>query len=254
MLASRIPPHRSWFGSFILGLPLLLAVQCGDAPGGEGDPALFPGADGATATALPAGLAPEAAARADAGEADDGTGIFGAERASAGEGATQENPLQLSPRGAAAGTEVRVTMDGLPPSFPILVGFGGVGTPHEILGEARTTPEGEYELTVTIPQWAEANRVHLFYIAYADQRPRGFSDPFIVTGAGGSLRVTGEVTGREDGCTLVRGAGDAVYALSGGGEGLASGAQVVVEGVVTPEGPCARGIPVQVREVRPAAP
>lgn len=164
----------------------------------------------------------------------------------------QEPDMVLSPRAAAAGDAVQVSMGELPPGTVILVGFGGIGTPHEILTETRVDGQGRFSVSVDIPAWAELNQNHFFYMAFSDQRPRVFSDPFVVTGPDGSIRVSGEIAPDGGECIVLRGSNDAVFSLVGAVGTPAPGSRVVVEGTVVESSTCTQGPTIEVRTLRPA--
>lgn len=173
----------------------------------------------------------------------------------------QQARASLSSRGGTTGAEVEVRVTDLAPSTPVWVGFGGLGTPHELLGSAVTDTDGAFTLAVRIPSWAERDRTYLFFLAYADQRPWGFSDPFVVTGPDGAVRVAGEITHADGDCTLLQGFDETLWALTGATGTPAPGSEVVVSGTLSePDGeappgsaPCGQGRPIQltVREIQP---
>jgi hypothetical protein len=170
--------------------------------------------------------------------------------------AAQRVGPEMSHRGAPAGSEVELRMSGLPPSTAVLLGFGGVGSPHEILGHAVTDEAGVWSMSARIPEWAERNRTYLFFLAWADQRPWGFSEPLIVTGPDRAVRVNGEVEAVVEGCTFLRARDETLYALTGEFGRMEPGSEAVVVGTVLPDAggssPCAEGRPIRllVREVR----
>lgn len=164
----------------------------------------------------------------------------------------QEPDMVLSPRAAAVGDAVQVSMGDLPPGTVILVGFGGIGTPHEILTETRVDGQGRFSVSVEIPEWGELNQNHFFYMAFSDQRPRIFSDPFVVTGPDGAIRVSGEITTDGVQCIVLRGSNDALFSLVGNVGTPAPGARVVVEGKVVESSTCQQGVTIEVRTMRPA--
>jgi hypothetical protein len=171
--------------------------------------------------------------------------------------------VAVSVPGAPAGSEVTVRIGGLTPGLRLQLGFGGLSSNHEILGNGEADTEGNFQMAVKIPDWVERHRVYHFFVAYAGQPPRTVSDPFIATAADGFVRVAGSVSSTASGCAQVRGFDDTVYTLLGETGALQAGARVVVEGTVggvgaaTPPaasaGGCAAGpqIPVQVRQVLP---
>ena len=168
--------------------------------------------------------------------------------------------LSVSQPGAPAGTEITVRVGGLTPGLRLQLGFGGLGSNHEILGTGAADTDGNFQLAVKIPDWVERHRVYHFFIAYAGQPPRTVSDPFIATAADGFVRVSGNVSSATAGCAQVRGFDETVYTLLGDAGTLQNGARVVVEGTVGAAdasngsaSTCAQGpsIPVRVRQVLP---
>jgi hypothetical protein len=165
----------------------------------------------------------------------------------------QETALRVTPRGGVAGTEVQVRMTRLPPNTGILIGFGGIGSPHEILSQTESDADGVISVTVKVPAWVERNTHYLFYWAFADQRPRTFSDAFLVTGPDGIVRVEGRITDEGGACTAMRGAHDALFTLTGNTGTVATGDRVVVEATVAEASTCRQGTTLAVRTLRIAS-
>ncbi len=134
------------------------------------------------------------------------------------------------------------------------VGFGGIASPHEILGEALTDPEGALSLTDTIPSWVEPNRSYLFYLAFSDQRPVAFSDPFLVTGPDGVVQVGGRITDEGVTCPAMRGPDDELYTLAGSIGSAAPGDDVVVTATIAEASICMQGITLVVQQLERAPP
>lgn len=157
-----------------------------------------------------------------------------------------------TPRGGPAGTEVDLTLLALPPATVVLVGFGSLSAgAHELLGEAVTDGEGAASVRVRVPEWAEAGQNGFFFWAYADQRPRGLSDPWFVTTADGTVRIRGRVTDEGERCLALRDARDDLYTLTGETGALAPGAEVAITGTLGDPAACGQGVTVAVRQVRP---
>jgi hypothetical protein len=171
--------------------------------------------------------------------------------------AAQTLKLITSSRGAPVDAEVGVTMGGLPARLPVIVGFGSLAA-HELLAFTETNAEGAIAVTVKVPYWAELDGVHLFFYAFDDQRPRGFSDPFHVTAADGTAKVTGTLNGDGVSCLgLTRdpprpGGEETLYTLQGATGTATSGTRVTVVGTVAGGPACSgQGLPISVREIRP---
>ncbi len=168
--------------------------------------------------------------------------------------AGQEIALAVGPTSGPAGAEVSVQVSGMPPGIPAVVGFGGIASPHEILGDALTDSVGALVLTDTIPSWVEAGRTYLFYVAFSDQRPVAFSAPFLVTDQDGTVRVRGRITEEGVTCTAMRGPADELYTLSGTLGPVSPGDEVVVVATVAEFSICMQGITLVVLEVEGANP
>lgn len=164
----------------------------------------------------------------------------------------QEAGPVASPPGGPAGTPVMVRVDGLPPGESIVVGFGGIGSPHEIMGDAVIDADGRAELELRIPAWVEANRTYLFYWAWADMRPVSFSSPFLVTGPEGAVRVGGTLTDEGVTCPAMRGGDDTLYTLAGSIGELEPGARVTVVGHLAEVSICSQGLTLAVDHIEPA--
>src|SRR5690606_30707985 len=93
--------------------------------------------------------------------------------------------LVVSPRGGPVDAEVTVTLGGLRAGESVILGFGSLAA-HELVAQVNADAQGAVRTTVRIPYWAEVDRPHFFFWALADQRPRGFSEPFHVTAADGT--------------------------------------------------------------------
>lgn len=181
--------------------------------------------------------------------------LAGAERA-----ASQQTPQEILPSlpGGPAGTPVTVRITGLAPGRQIQVGFGGLGSNHEVFAVDESEPDGTYTFTAAIPDWVERHRTYYFFAQYVGRPPHLVSAPFIATAADGFVRVAGDVESAAAGCMLVRALDDTVYALHGDAGSVESGARVLVEGTLDvaapplPEG-CGEGpaIPVRIRQVLP---
>ena len=71
----------------------------------------------------------------------------------------QEAKPTVSPRGGPVGTEVTVQWTALAPNSAILIGFGGLGSGFEIVGETETDANGDFSQAVRVPGWAEELRL-----------------------------------------------------------------------------------------------
>lgn len=163
----------------------------------------------------------------------------------------QERRIVIAPKGAPAGTEVTVTMTGMPPLTGLQIGFGSLQE-HQFIARTPSDENGNATHVVRLPDWAQRDKVHFFFIAWGDIRPRGFSDAFHVTGPESVARVAG-LLGREgeSACTTLRDGADNLYSLIGDTSSFPPGARVVVRGPVVDGTPCSGlGITISVTEIR----
>jgi len=164
----------------------------------------------------------------------------------------QEVKPMISARGGPVGTEVTLTIVGLPPLMNVRMGFGSFGM-YESLGRGDADAYGVFSANVPIPYWGERDRVHYFFFNFADQRPRAFSDPFLVTAPDGSVRLEGTIRADGVSCLSMDGPDETRFALEGPLAGWEPGARVLVVGTISDEVACGgEGLPIAVREIHPA--
>ena len=81
--------------------------------------------------------------------------------------APQEIKPMLSVRGAPVGSEVTLTVVGLPPLARVRRGFGSFGG-YESLGGSEADVYGVFTANLRVPYWGERDRVHGAARAQAD--------------------------------------------------------------------------------------
>ena len=164
----------------------------------------------------------------------------------------QQRRLQVTPRGAPPAGQVTVKLTGMPPLTGLRIGFGSLQE-HQFIGRTASDAEGNATETVRIPDWAQRDKVHYFFMAYDDMQPRGFSDAFHVTGPDGMARVSGVIGDEGGSCSPLRNASDDLYTLIGDTREFKAGSRVVVRGRVVEGAPCGDlGIAIAVTEIRSA--
>lgn len=132
---------------------------------------------------------------------------------------TIERRIELiEPKSGPPGTVVRVNTEDMPVITPIRVGIGAARVGFEAFQELMTGDEGDFDVTVTVPDWASWERVHVFIVFDIYFRPIALSDAFHVTNEDGLVRRIGRVTHREDGCSLLLDIDGVRYALLGDGD------------------------------------
>jgi hypothetical protein len=158
----------------------------------------------------------------------------------------------LSVRGAPVGSEVTVTIVGLPPLMGVRMGFGSFEM-YEALGGSEADVYGVFTANLRVPYWGERSRVHYFVVNFGDRRPRAFSDPFLVTAPDGSVRLEGTIRADGTSCLSMDGPDDTRFALEGPLAGWTPGTKVLVVGTVSDDAACGgEGLPIAVREIHPA--
>ena len=154
------------------------------------------------------------------------------------------------PRSGPPGTVVEVYTENLPPQAKIHVGVGAMRAGFEALAEGTQDIWGEVSATVQIPAYATWERPIVFIVFNGVFSPIGISDPFHVTDEDGLVRRAGRITDEGLGCVTLRDGDQYLYTLAGArvrelGD-LQPGDEVVVEGTVTTEGPCAGADQIEV--------
>lgn len=156
-------------------------------------------------------------------------------------GAIQRKIELIYPRSGPPGTVVRVNTEDMPVITPIRVGIGAAQAGFEAFQELMTGQEGEFDVSVEVPEWASWDRVHLFIVFDIYFRPIALSDAFHVTNDEGLVRRTGRVTHRDDGCSILRDIDGIQYALLGEDgtvEGIEANTTVTMDGRVLPREEC----------------
>jgi hypothetical protein len=159
----------------------------------------------------------------------------------------------ISPRGGPVDGEVTLSMVGLPPLQPVRIGFGSFGQ-YELVGRAEADELGNIHVNLRVPNWAQRDGVHFFFVSLGGQVARALSDPFHVTGPDGVARIAGTINAELGmGCLGLVGPYDTPYALEGEVDGWSPGQRVQVTGTVADRAPCGgEGLPISVREIRQA--
>lgn len=174
-------------------------------------------------------LAPEAAAAQSMNASDVNMGAI-------------ERRIELiEPKSGPPGTVVRVNTEDMPVITPIRVGIGAAQAGFEAFQELMTGQEGEFDVSVEVPEWASWDRVHVFIVFDIYFRPIALSDAFHVEDERGMVRRTGRVTHRDDGCSILRDIDGVQYALLGEGEtieGIEPETTVTIDGRVLPREEC----------------
>lgn len=166
---------------------------------------------------------------------------------------TIERRIELiEPKSGPSGTMVRVNTQDMPVITPIRVGIGAAQAGFEAFQELLTGQEGEFDVTVEVPDWASWNRVHVFIAFDIYFRPIALSDAFHVTDERGMVLRTGRIAGDEPECTVFQDIDGVQYALLGNDAVIASierDATVTLEGRVVERTICDLRNVLEVTEV-----
>ncbi|MEX2473162.1 MAG: hypothetical protein WEA34_13325 [Gemmatimonadota bacterium] len=168
-------------------------------------------------------------------------------------GAIERKIELIYPKSGPPGTVVRVNTEDMPVITPIRVGIGAAQAGFEAFQELMTGQEGEFDVSVEVPEWASWDRVHLFIVFDIYFRPIALSDAFHVTNEDGLVRRTGRVTHRDDGCSILRDIDGVQYALLGEGEaieGIEPETTVTLDGRIIPREECGLLNVLEVTSVR----
>lgn len=159
----------------------------------------------------------------------------------------------IEPKSGPTGTVVRVNTRDMPVITPIRVGIGAAQAGFEAFQELLTGQEGEFDVTVAVPDWASWDRVHVFIVFDIYFRPIALSDAFHVTDARGMVRRTGRIAEGGPECTTFRDIDGVQYALVGTDamiDGIERGATVRLEGRVVEREVCGLRTVLEVSAVR----
>jgi hypothetical protein len=145
---------------------------------------------------------------------------------------------RIEPSIAAPGATVTVSSEEMPSMTGLRLGLGAANVGFEELTDFVTSEGGAFSETVTVPAWAERDRVHRFIVFDLYFRPIALSGPFHVTDAEGLVEREGRVqTG--PGCPQLVDVDEVAYALEGATEALpAPGASVTLVGRVREGSTC----------------
>lgn len=168
-------------------------------------------------------------------------------------GAIERKIELIYPKSGPPGTVVRVNTEDMPVITPIRVGIGAAQAGFEAFQELMTGQEGEFDVSVEVPEWASWDRVHLFIVFDIYFRPIALSDAFHVEDERGMVRRTGRVTHRDDGCSILRDIDGVQYALLGEGEaieGIEPETTVTLDGRILPREECGLLNVLEVTSVR----
>lgn len=119
----------------------------------------------------------------------------------------------ITPTSGPPGTLVRVQTQDMPVITPIRVGIGAMRTGFEAFDELLTGQEGEFAVTVEVPQWATWDRVHRFIVFDIYFQPIALSEYFHVTNFEGLVRREGSIRRLTGECAELEDAEGLRYAL-----------------------------------------
>lgn len=130
-------------------------------------------------------------------------------------GAIERRIDLISPKSGPAGTVVRVNTADMPVITPIRVGIGAARVGFEAFQELLTGQEGDFDVTVEVPDWTTWERVQVFIVFDIYFRPIALSDAFHVTDERGMVRRTGRIANEGPECVTFRDIDGVQYALLG---------------------------------------
>jgi hypothetical protein len=140
--------------------------------------------------------------------------------------------VSVSAKVGSPGTRVTVRGRDLPGVTPVHVAIGGIRSGFEDLSLSMTDDFGVLEVSVELPDWAQADRIHRFIIFDVYFRPIAYSKVFYVTDAEGLIWRRGEITHRNTRCAVLLTGDGEDYVLIGDVEVLRIGADYNVRGRV----------------------
>jgi hypothetical protein len=159
----------------------------------------------------------------------------------------------FNPTSGPPGTMVSVRWQYLPAITPVRLGVGAQRVGFEALKEILTTPTGEFNDTIRVPQWAESNRPHMLVVLDFYFKPLAVSSGFQVTEPDGSLTREGTLREGAGKCVVMEAEGGEFYYLSGDMKGLKPGDRAIVKATLGDRALCGAGerdVTLKVTEVR----
>jgi hypothetical protein len=168
-------------------------------------------------------------------------------------GAIERRIELIEPKSGPAGTVVRVNTEDMPVITPIRVGIGAAQAGFEAFQELLTGQEGDFDVTVEIPDWTSWERVHVFIVFDIYFRPIALSDAFHVTDERGMVRRTGRIATEGPECVTFRDIDGVQYALVGSDTlitDIERDATVTLEGRVLDRMECGFPNVLEVTEIR----
>ena len=160
----------------------------------------------------------------------------------------------IDPRSGPPGTVVTLRTGGLPAVTPVRIGIGAVRFGFEETSQIMTDMQGNIELTVEVPSWAQNDRPHRFIVFDYYFAPIALSDAFHVTAPDGTVMREGTLTNPRGECPTLHEETGHSYTLIGDISGYEPGAHVIVEGTIVSSTSCGTETVVNVLRIRPAAP
>lgn len=134
-------------------------------------------------------------------------------------GRLQRSIDRIEPSLGAPGAEIVVSSGEMPSMTGLRLGLGAANVGFEELTDFVTTEEGDFSATITVPDWAERDRVHRFIVFDLYFRPIALSGPFHVTDADGLVEREGRVEAG-GGCLRLVDVDEVEYALEGATEAM----------------------------------
>jgi len=159
----------------------------------------------------------------------------------------------ITPRSGPPGTVVTVSSALMPHITPVRVGIGATRTGFESLAELLTSLDGEFSISVTVPEWVQWDRSHRFILFDFYFNPIALSDAFYVTDAQGRIHREGAITDEGDGCLAMRDLDGQLFTLIGDVTEWKVGDRVVVEGMILESSECVQQPTIRItRDATPA--
>jgi hypothetical protein len=169
-------------------------------------------------------------------------------------GVSTTSSTSVNPRSAKPGEIVWVQTAYLPPATPIQFMVGALRDGFEVVVMKTTDGTGKIDgtdsLQVKVPDWVTWDKPYLMIVTDQQYNPLGSADMFHPTDAQGNILRTGTV--QQDpmgGCPFLKGAADEIYFLAGDVKALHLGERVRIVGHVLKDGPCGKGLTLELKRV-----